>query len=218
MQFLMMKSLNCAVRFTLKTLADFSEIEPLLSIFPDLIRKEVTANALVENEISAYDDDTLSEILSKVHMLNSSQRAVYDIIIEGVNICAPHKKCFFKDGPGGTGKSFLIEQMLAAVRRNHKIAIAVASSGITALLLTGGEPAHSTFGIPIKITKDSMCSISKQSDLAGFLRIASLVISDEAPMKRRNAFEADSRTLCDIMSNYDQPMGCKVVVLSGDFR
>ncbi|OWY93106.1 Helitron helicase [Phytophthora megakarya] len=44
---------------------------------------------------------------------------------------------FFLDGPGGTGKSFLLEKNLAYVRQKGGVALAVAGSGIAAQLLTG---------------------------------------------------------------------------------
>ena len=56
---------------------------------------------------------------------------------------------FFIDGPGGTGKTFLYDTLLAHVRGNGGIALAVASSGIAALLLEGGRTAHSRFKIPV---------------------------------------------------------------------
>lgn len=64
---------------------------------------------------------------------------------------------FFVDGPGGTGKTFLYKALLAHVRALGHIALAVASSGIAALLLDGGVTAHSRFKIPIKIKPDSTC-------------------------------------------------------------
>ncbi|CAB4416786.1 unnamed protein product [Rhizophagus irregularis] len=42
---------------------------------------------------------------------------------------------FFIDGPVGYGKTFLFNMILTKVRSESKIAIAVASSGIAALLL-----------------------------------------------------------------------------------
>ncbi|PKY63284.1 hypothetical protein RhiirA4_302686, partial [Rhizophagus irregularis] len=59
---------------------------------------------------------------------------------------------------------------------NGDIALAVASSGIAALLLPGGRTAHSCFKIPINIHEDSTCSIKHNSDLASLLQIAKLII------------------------------------------
>ena len=46
----------------------------------------------------------------------------------------------FLDAPGGTGKTFLINLILAKLRSEGKIALATSSSGIAATLLTGGRP------------------------------------------------------------------------------
>ena len=66
-------------------------------------------------------------------------------------------RLFFVDGPGGTGKTFLINLLLAKVRSEGRIALAVASSGIAALLLDGGRIAHSRFKIPIKLHESETC-------------------------------------------------------------
>ncbi len=67
-----------------------------------------------------------------------------------------NKRVYFVDGPGETGKSFLFNTILALVRSESKIAIAVASSGIAALLLTGGRTAHSRFKIPMKVDDNTI--------------------------------------------------------------
>ena len=59
---------------------------------------------------------------------------------------------FFLDSPGGTGKTFLINLILARVRSTRDIALAVASSGIAATLLEGGQTAHATFKLPLNLT------------------------------------------------------------------
>ena len=56
---------------------------------------------------------------------------------------------YFIDAPGGTGKTFVCNLLLAAVRKDRKIGVATASSGIAAILLRGGRTAHSTWKIPI---------------------------------------------------------------------
>ena len=54
----------------------------------------------------------------------------------------------FLDAPGSTSKTFLINLILAKLRSEGNIALATASSGIAATLLTGGRTLHSTFKIP----------------------------------------------------------------------
>ena len=50
---------------------------------------------------------------------------------------------FFLNAPGGTGKTFLLILLLMSIRKDQKIAVAVASFGIAAPLLTGDRTAHS---------------------------------------------------------------------------
>ena len=79
--------------------------------------------------------------------------------------------------------------ILAKVRMDYGIAIAVASSGIAALLLTGRRTAHSRFKIPIKLTQDTVLNISYQSELAELIRRIKLIIWNEILMAYKFAFE-----------------------------
>ncbi|GFX90218.1 ATP-dependent DNA helicase [Trichonephila clavipes] len=76
-------------------------------------------------------------ILCNEPRLNKGQNQVYRLLTDSVNPNA----CgvYFLDAPGGTGKTFLINLLLAKIRSEKKIAIAVASSGIAATLLHGGK-------------------------------------------------------------------------------
>ena len=101
--------------------------------------------------------------------------------------------------------------------------MAVASSGIAALLLTGGRTAHSRFKIPIHLHEASTCEIKVQSKYAELYKNTDLVIWDEAPMTHKFAFEALDRCFRDIMGCKDEklanyPFGNKVIVFGGDFR
>ena len=76
-----------------------------------------------------------------------------------------------------------------------KIVLAVASSGIAALLLAGGKTAHSRFGIPLKLMADSSCHVKSRSDLAKMLRYVQAIIWHEAPMMSKYAVECVDRFL-----------------------
>ncbi|XP_016167920.1 uncharacterized protein LOC107610376 [Arachis ipaensis] len=111
----------------------------------------------------------------------------------------------------------------ARLRSEKKIVINVASSGIASLSLPGGKVAHSMFNIPVELTEDTVYRIKKDSAKAEVVRLADLIIWDEALMTNKLAFEALDRTLRDIIvsvsdRNKDLPFGGKVVVLGGDFR
>ena len=106
---------------------------------------------------------------------------------------------------------------MATVRKQGKIALATASSGIAALLLPGGRTAHSRFKIPINVNDCSTCNIKLLSDDANLIAKAKIIVWDEAPMIHRHCIEALSRTLQDIMKKYDPqyenlPFGGEVVV------
>ncbi|XP_016192222.1 uncharacterized protein LOC107633101 [Arachis ipaensis] len=148
-------------------------------------------------------------------------KVVYDKIID----CVSNKRhgFFFVYGFGGTRKTFLYRVLLAKLRSEKKIVINVASSGIASLLLPGGKTTHSMFNIPVELTEDTVCRIKKDSLKAEVVRLADLIIWDEAPMTKKLAFKAPDRMLRDIMvsvsdRNKDLPFGGKVVVLGGDFR
>jgi len=149
--------------------------------------------------------------------LNQGQRQAFERIVQAIQHQHAPETLFFVDGPGGTGKSFLYNTLIAHVLDQGDHVISVASSGIAALILHGGRTAHSTFKIPLNINSDSTCNIDVQSDLADSIRNASLLIWDEAPMMHKHIFEAVNRTLKDITKN-NTPFGGKVVVFGGDFR
>jgi hypothetical protein len=131
-------------------------------------------------------------------------------------------KLFFVYGSGGTGKTFIWITLLSRLRGQGKIVLAVASSGITSLLLPGGRTAHSRFKIPIDLHDESTCNITQQMKVAELVRKADMIIWDEAPMMHRRTFEAVDCTLRDLMQlddaqAIDKIFGGKTVVLGGDF-
>ena len=79
-------------------------------------------------------------------------------------------KIFFLNGPGGTGKTFVYKTICHQVQGNGWIILAVASSGIAAILMEGGRTAHSVFKIPVdNLNSGSYCSIPKEGQLAKLL-------------------------------------------------
>ncbi len=71
-----------------------------------------------------------------IENLNDGQRATYNGVIDAY--VAHHAKVIFIDGLGGTGKTYIKNLILNVVRSHGNIALIVASSGIAALLLSGG--------------------------------------------------------------------------------
>ena len=58
---------------------------------------------------------------------------------------------FCVNAAGGTGKTFVVNTLLNAVRGDGFVALATASSGVAAQLLPNGNTIHSRFKVPIDI-------------------------------------------------------------------
>ncbi|XP_044594871.1 uncharacterized protein LOC123272237 [Cotesia glomerata] len=180
-----------------------------------------TASDLMNTEMNRelqYSTVEIAAIVARnVPLMNEEQRTIYDRIMLAVS--AGQGGFFFLEAPGGTGKTFVISLILAEIRSNNGIALAVASSGITATLLDGGRTAHSVFKLPLNIQNnpDAVCNIKKQSSMATVLKRCKIIICDEYTMAHKHSLEALNRTLKDI-KNSDKLFGGTLLVLSGDFR
>ncbi|GFT67751.1 ATP-dependent DNA helicase [Trichonephila clavipes] len=160
----------------------------------------------------------MSEIVAEnVPKLNQEQKEIYDKILNSIssNSVSVISLIHLVEPE----KTFLINLLLAKIRCERSIAIAVASSGIAATLIDGGKTAHSAFKLPLNLhhSESVNCNISKQSDMAHVLREAKLIIWDECTMAHKKGIEALNRTLQDIRG-CNQIMGGLTVLLSGDFR
>ncbi|GKF18576.1 DNA helicase, partial [Tanacetum coccineum] len=121
-------------------------------------------------------------------------------------------------GHGGTGKTFLWKTIISSLRSEGKIVLAVASSSIASLLLLSGHTAHSRFKLPLELMEESLCRITKNTQLGKLLADTDLIIWDEAPMNDRRCFEALDRSLRDIVDKPSSLFSENSVLLGGDFR
>ena len=88
---------------------------------------------IIEEEKS-YNQQHLNELWQRcLETSNADQRAAFHTVISAYE--STEGGIFFIDGPEGTGKTFVENVILARVRSTGDIALAVASSGIAALLL-----------------------------------------------------------------------------------
>jgi ATP-dependent DNA helicase PIF1 len=147
--------------------------------------------------------------------LLAEQKAVLDAVVTAVELKTP--LAIFLDAPGGTGKTHTINTILAAVRglAPRTVAIAMASSGIAATLLSLGATVHSTAKVSLTTCETTF---GLQTPTAELFRIASVMVIDEAPMQIKDILEGLDRMLRALMGLPDVPFGGKVVLLSGDFR
>ena len=204
------------------SIAGFPLSEPTTAF---LAHRELAANHLLYDE-THYDIQRLNNFLSKKHTMNKGQAAAFQVLDDALSLAdtlSPAKvhqrqTLFFLDGPGGTGKTFLLNILLSYVRNQGKVALAVASTGLAATLLEGGTTAYSRFNIPLKIYSNSTCNISKKSHLAELLCHTKLIIWDEAVMIKKEVYNAVDRTLRDILDCSTTPFGGIIVCFFGDFR
>ena len=124
----------------------------------------------------------------------------------------------FCDGRAGTGKTFLYRKILHYVRMQGRIALAVAFSGIAAMLLPRGRTVHSRFRLPVPIpTEGCACNIKAQSIAAQLHRDSAILIWDEVPMCHREMISAVDLFYQELMGS-TAPFGGKIVLLGGDWR
>ena len=125
--------------------------------------------------------------------------------------------CFFIDGPGGTGKTYLYNTLYHLLMGQGIRVSAVAWTGIAASLLPDGRTVHSRFKLPVPLLPMSTSSIRPNSKEADEIRMTHVIIWDEAPMAPCYALDAVDILLRDIM-NINEPFGRKTIILGGDFR
>ncbi|KAG1488340.1 hypothetical protein G6F52_013961 [Rhizopus delemar] len=114
----------------------------------------INSNVIIQAEV-AYDRNVEEQnYQQKISMMNIGQKDVFDEIIDSIS-SNPNTAHFFLQGPAGTGKTFVYNTLCHYFRRQGKIVVCVASSGIASLLLPGGRTSHSRFKIPLNIYPDS---------------------------------------------------------------
>ena len=99
----------------------------------------------------------------RMAMLNEQQFNAFNKIIRVIYNINSTTRCFYHDGPGGSGKTFLYETLLAFIRGRGDIALAFATTGIASTLLKGGRTVHSGFKLPVPLLDTSVSSIRLNS-------------------------------------------------------
>ena len=193
---------------------------------PELTEEELAAVAVLTEgrsmEIREELDFNVSQLANEADqaysMYTHEQRAVYDTVVNAVINKTPLR--LYINAKGGCGKTFILNGILKKVRSLEAggcVALAMATTGIAAILLTKGRTFHSRMKAPLNPDDDSMLKISAQSELAKLVRMARLLVIDEVTMLDNRQLAALDRSLQDLMGCHD-PFGNKVLVLSGDMR
>lgn len=145
------------------------------------------------------------------------QRAIHKTVLEAVKKGTP--RFIFINARGGCGKTFLLNGILQSVRSSEPggcVALATATTGKAAMHLDKGRTFHSRFKAPLALDDKPTLRIPVQSELAKLIRVAKIILIDEATMLDNRLLAALEESLRDIM-NTTNPFGDKIIVLSGDF-
>uniref|UniRef100_A0A6P7GL62 ATP-dependent DNA helicase n=1 Tax=Diabrotica virgifera virgifera TaxID=50390 RepID=A0A6P7GL62_DIAVI len=105
-----------------------------------------------------------------VDRMNVEQRLCYEQVKNAVLNDANRERRFFIYGSAGCGKTYLYNTIIDLLARRNISAIVVAFTGIAALLLRGGQTAHSKFKLLIDLTPESTSTIMAESEEAQMLR------------------------------------------------
>nr|GEU82985.1 DNA helicase [Tanacetum cinerariifolium] len=164
----------------------------------------------------AYVHLTLGELFF-LRMLPCHQKGYRDFwemqTINDVLIDLQSCELIFVYGHGGTGKTFLWKTIISSLRYEGKIVLIVVSSGIASLLLPYGRTLHSRFKLPLELTEESLCRITKNTQLGKLLPDTDLIIWYEDPMSDCLCFKALDRSLRDIVDKPSSLFGEKSVLL-----
>ena len=170
------------------------------------------------NVNSDFDINTESvQAATLIPTLNVRQRAAFDAIMNAIDNPDEISRCFYLDGPGGSGKTYLYNTLMAFLRGRGQTVLPHATTGTAAVILKGGKTMHSGFKLPVPIVETSTSSMHMNSSEAENFRRAVLIIIDEASGMTTHALRCINLLLKEVQEN-SLPFGGKVIVLGGDFR
>lgn len=142
--------------------------------------------------------------------MNTKQQQVFEVVKEGANILIT--------GSAGTGKSYVIENIVKWAKASDKKVGITASTGLAAYLLRG-RTIHSFLGVGLaKKTAELLAkaTMTKNKPVAKRLQALHILIIDEISMIDADFFDKISQYLSIVRDN-PLPFGGVQLVLSGDF-
>lgn len=126
--------------------------------------------------------------------MNAEQQFAHDAVFSSIH--GNSGTVFALLAAAGTGKTFVINNLLATARDRGLRMVACATSGLAASLLGHSRTAHSTFKIPLDVDDGTICK--PPAAYKQWLQSIDCFIWDEISMAHRWAIDAVDRTLQDI--------------------
>lgn len=133
-------------------------------------------------------------------LLSESQTTIFQKIIGCLTKPAQNGNTFLVQGAAGTGKTFLLNQILAHCESKDIKAIALAYTGIASCLLNKGKTVHSQFRIPWNRKKFS-CQLDPLHPVYKNIQKASVLLWDQAAFCSKQIFEEIDRFLRNMMQS-----------------
>lgn len=148
------------------------------------------------------------------NQLSESQQAVFNKVIDRLSHPLENGKAFLVEGAAGSGKTFLLNNILGYCEQNDIDVFAMGYTGIASCALINGHTVHSQFRL--SWTKN-VVQIDFENRLYKEIRKAPIFVWDQAANCNKNIFDAVDRFLRAMM-NSNQIFGGKVAVVCCDFR
>lgn len=148
-------------------------------------------------------------VASVEESLDPQQQAVLDSVLNGNNV--------FFSGMGGTGKTFLLKRIVAALKKVHgtKAVACCAPTGVAAILC-GGQTLHSLAGCGIANTARDFDKLWKDVNKKKWRLLRALVV-DEVSMIDPSFLDFLDLQVRQVRGDLEKPFGGLQLVLCGDF-
>jgi hypothetical protein len=173
------------------------------------------------NDVVTWNkEEELAKGMEMSKMMNDRQKKTVDYVgkkILEMRFGKLTNGCVFMDGPGGSGKTFVIETLCYLFRGNEIEYKTSSWMGIAANLLPDGRTMHKNFGLPFQCKKDGSSNAKPNNKIGRELIKTDVIIIDEISMVPKHALDIIDRKLRELM-NIDLPFGGKIMIVAGDFR
>lgn len=91
--------------------------------------------------------------------LNRKQTEIANNILASATNNVQERECYFVEGPGRTGKTFLYKTLYYILTGRNRQVQCMAFTGIALILLPQGQTIHKTFGLNVPLSSDSKSNI-----------------------------------------------------------
>ena len=196
------------INMSVDTISDYIKFK--LNHSNDLSDLKLKNNVIKEESLLNISSSTKLDLAPAEIILNTKQSEAFDKFKE--------KKNIFITGPGGTGKSIVVSEIIKYCKKND-IKVGVTATTGSAAILIGGKTLHSYLGIGLaeKSAKDLYTHNRYHlSHVVKKLKDLEVLIIDEISMLDLELFEKVSCYL-SLIKFHKNPFGNIQIVLTGDF-